>query len=60
MKVWFQQPDWRMKCLLRIFGILTINKIVPYREHTNPQFAYVYYEKGWYTVPTKITEYLEK
>lgn len=40
-----------MKCLLKIFGILTINEIVPYREHPNPQFAYVYYGKGWHTVP---------
>ena len=40
-----------MKCLLKIFGILTINEIVPYREHPNPKFAYVYYGKGWHTVP---------
>ncbi len=40
-----------MKCLLKIFGILTINEIVPYREHPTPKFVYVYYGKGWHTVP---------
>ena len=46
-----------MKCLLKIFGILTINEIVPYREHPNPKFAYVYYGKGWHTVPIEDIKY---
>lgn len=39
-----------MRCLLKVFGILEINEIVPYREHPNPKFAYVYFGKGWHTV----------
>ena len=39
------------QCLLKKFGILDVNKIVPYREHPNPKFAYVYLDGDWHTVP---------
>ena len=39
------------KCLLKMFGILEINEIVPYREHPNPEFVYVFFFNDWHTVP---------
>ena len=44
------------QCLLKKFGILDVNKYVPYRKHPNPEFAYVYLDGGWHTVPKEDIE----
>ena len=48
------------KCLLKYFGILKINKYVPYRIHSNPELLYVYYNNDWHTVPKKDVEVMNQ
>lgn len=43
-------------CLLKRFGILDINKNVPYREHPNHALLYVYYDGDWHVVPKEDTD----
>ena len=33
-------------CLLKIFGILEINEIVPYRDQPNAKFPYVFFDQS--------------
>lgn len=40
---------WENKCLLKKFGILEINEIVPYRNHPNPNLLYVFFDHDWHT-----------
>lgn len=44
------------KCLLKRFGILEINKYVPYRIYPNPDLLYVYFYNDWHTVPKEDTQ----
>lgn len=44
------------KCLLKVFGILSVNEYVQYREHPNPGLLYVYYFDDWHTVPKEDVE----
>lgn len=47
-------------CLLKTFGILEINKIVPYREHPNPKFLYVLFDHDWHTVEREDVDIISK
>ena len=44
------------KCFLKRFGILEINKYVPYRIHPNPDLLYVYFYGDWHTVQKEDVE----
>lgn len=60
MKDWFylqsRGDSVVKKCLLKRFGILEINKYVPYRIHPNPDLLYVYFYNDWHTVPKEDTQ----
>lgn len=47
------------KCLLKKFGIIEVNKKVSYRNHSNPELLYVFFNSDWHTVPKKDVEIIE-
>lgn len=48
-----------MKCFLKRFGTLEVNKYVPYREHPNPEMIFVFVYGDWHAVPREDVELVE-